>query len=139
MNMIPVRTRGPLFLATLLALALLTPSWLGAAEPPKNQKLTHIGLVWLKKPGDAADRQRIIDALRQFGRDIPEVQALSFGPARPSPSKLVDASFDLCFTMVFDDQAALERYAKHPVHQKAAEEVFLPLSARILFYDFTNQ
>jgi hypothetical protein len=139
MNMILRRTRGASFLVALLVLAFLLPSLIGAAEPAKNQKLTHIGLVWLKKPGDEADRQRIADALRQFAREIPEVQSLSFGPARPSPSKLVDATFDLCFTMVFEDQAALERYAKHPLHQKAAEEVFLPLSARILFYDFTNQ
>ena len=30
----------------------------------------------------------------------------------------------------------MDRYAKHPVHLKAAEEVFLPLSKRIQFYDF---
>jgi hypothetical protein len=41
--------------------------------------------------------------------------------------------------MQFDDQAALDRYGKHPVHQKAAEEAFLPLSRKILFYDFITE
>jgi hypothetical protein len=31
------------------------------------------------------------------------------------------------------------RYWKNPVHQKAAKEVFLPLSQKILFYDFTSE
>jgi hypothetical protein len=50
-----------------------------------------------------------------------------------------DASFDICFVMRLEDKAALDRYAKHPVHEKAAKEVFLPLSQKILFYDFTSE
>jgi hypothetical protein len=48
----------------------------------------------------------------------------------------VDASFDVCLILQFEDKAAMGRYAENPVHQKAANEVFLPLSQRLLFYDF---
>jgi len=41
--------------------------------------------------------------------------------------------------MRFADQAAMDRYGKNPVHQKAAQEAFLPLSQKILFYDFTSE
>jgi hypothetical protein len=44
----------------------------------------------------------------------------------------------VCFTLEFDDQAALDRYAKHPVHERAAREVFLPLSKTIRFHDYIN-
>ena len=37
------------------------------------------------------------------------------------------------------NQAALDRYGKNPVHQKAAEDAFLPLSQKILFYDFITE
>jgi len=52
---------------------------------------------------------------------------------------LVDDSFDVCVVMQFADKAAMERYNQHPVHQKAANEAFLPLSKKILFYDFTSE
>jgi hypothetical protein len=41
--------------------------------------------------------------------------------------------------MEFASREALQRYSRHPVHEKAAREVILPLSSKILFYDFTNQ
>ena len=122
----------------LLALAFL-PTRGSSAEPTEKGKLTHIGLVWLKNAGNAAERQRLIAALHQFAREIPEVRSLSVGRPHSSTSKLVDSTFDVCFTMQFDDQAALDRYGKNPVHQKAAEEAFLPLSRKILFYDFSTE
>ncbi len=131
----------PQLVLTAIAFSLLAWGSVRAisAEPTGKGKLTHIGLVWLKNPGDTTERQRLIDALHRFAREIPEVQALSVGRPHPSASTLVDSTFDVCFTMQFDDQAALDRYAKHPVHQKAAQEAFLPLSQKILFYDFITE
>jgi hypothetical protein len=131
----------PRFFLTAMALFALTffPIHASSVEPAAKGKLTHIGLVWLKNPGNAAERQRLIDALHRFAREIPEVRSLSVGQPHPSTSQLVDSTFDVCFTMQFDDQAALDRYGKHPVHQKAAEEAFLPLSAKLLFYDFITE
>ena len=68
-----------------------------------------------------------------------EVQFLSVGKTLPKTSSWADASFDICFVMRLEDKAAMDRYAKNPVHQKAAQEVFLPLSQKILFYDFTSE
>jgi hypothetical protein len=131
----------PRFFLTAIALLALAffPIRASAVEPAEKGKLTHIGLVWLKNPGNAAERQRLLDALHRFAREIPEVRSLAVGQPHPSTSKLVDSTFDVCFTMQFDDQAALDRYGKNPVHQKAAEEAFLPLSQKILFYDFITE
>jgi hypothetical protein len=81
----------------------------------------------------------IIAAAHSFARKIPEVQFLSVGQTLPKTSSWVDASFDVCFVMRFEDKAAMDRYGKNPVHQKAAQEVFLPLSQKIMFYDFTSE
>ena len=67
------------------------------------------------------------------------MQFVSVGQAPPSASPYVDDSFDVCLVMRLEDKAALDRYGKHPVHQKAAQEVFLPLSQKILFYDFISE
>jgi hypothetical protein len=110
-----------------------------APKPVAAGKVFHVGLVWLKEPGNAAHRQQIVAAAHAFAREIPEVQFLSVGQSPPSPSPYVDASFDVCVVMQFADKAAMERYNKHPVHQKAAQEAFLPLSKKILFYDFISE
>jgi hypothetical protein len=125
------------------ALSLLLASGLAAcaSAPAREQtgRLHHVGLVWLKEPGNAAQRQQLIDAAHRFAREIPEVRRLSVGRALAQESPMVDDSFDVCLVMELDDQAALDRYAQHPVHEQAAREVFLPFAERILFYDFVGE
>lgn len=122
----------------LIAVSLLT-GCVTASKQATAGKFYHVGLVWLKEPGNAEHRQKIIAAAHSFAREIPEVEFLSVGQTLPKGSQLVDASFDVCFVMRLEDKAALDRYGKHPVHQKAAQEVFLPLSQKIMFYDFTSE
>ena len=110
-----------------------------ASKQAKAGKFYHVGLVWLKERGNPEHRQKIIEAAHSFARAIPEVQFLSVGQPPPSTSPYGDDSFDICFVMRLEDKAALDRYGIHPGHQKAAQEVFLPLSQKILFYDFTSE
>ena len=125
-----------------IAVALVAILFTGCATASRQAapgNFYHVGLVWLKEPGNAEHRQKIIVAAHSFAREIPEVEFVSVGQSLPKSSPWVDASFDVCFVMRLEDKAALERYGKHPVHQKAAQEVFLPLSQKILFYDFTSE
>src|SRR5712675_2371307 len=134
---IPTRLVLP---AIALALAAFLSGCATAPKPAKAGKLYHVGLVWLKEPGNAEHRQKIVEAAHSFARTIPEVQFLSVGQTLPSQaSSYVDSSFDVCVVMRFADKAAMDRYGTNPVHQKAAQEVFLPLSQKILFYDFTSE
>jgi hypothetical protein len=121
--------------ATILLGAFI---WTSSAEPKpaKEGKLYHVGLVWLKEPGNAEQRKKIIEAAHAFAKEIPEVESLSVGQTLPQTSSYVDASFDVCLVMRFQDKSAMDRYGANPVHQQAAREVFLPLSNKILFYDF---
>jgi hypothetical protein len=127
----------------LTLLALSTVTFLsGCATAPKSAqtgKIHHIGFVWLKEPGNAAHQQKLIEAAHSFAREIPEVKFLAVGKTLPKGSPFVDTSFDICLSMQFDDQAAMERYNQHPVHQKAAQEVFLPLAQKFLFYDYLSE
>jgi hypothetical protein len=139
---VSVAKRFPTRLA-LIAIALVGAVFFtGCATEPKQAtagKFYHVGLVWLKEPGNAEHRQKIIAAAHSFAREIPEVEFLSVGQTLPKTSQWADASFDICLVMRLEDRAALDRYGRHPVHQKAAQEVFLPLSQKILFYDFTSE
>jgi hypothetical protein len=125
------------------ALLLGTFSSLSGGEhgdkPAKAGKLYHIGVVWLKEPGNAEQRQKLIAAAHAFAKEIAEVEFLSVGQTLPQTSGYTDASFDICFVMRLNDKAAMDRYGAHPVHQKAAHELFLPFAKKILFYDFASE
>jgi hypothetical protein len=126
-------------IAFALVAAFLFSGCATASKKAVAGKFYHVGLVWLKEPGNAEHRQKIIAAAHSFGREISEVESLSVGQSPPSTSSYVDDSFDICFVMRLQDKAALDRYGEHPVHAKAAQEVFLPLSTKILFYDFISE
>ena len=102
---------------------------------PKGS-LHQIGFVWLKEAGNTADRQKIINAVHDFGREIPEVRSVAVGKTDGIGGPFSDASYDVSFILTFENDAARLRYNAHPVHQKAAKEVFLPLSRKLLFYRF---
>lgn len=135
-------TEGTMFptRSARVAFALLAAAFLAgcatAPGPAAAGGLYHVGLVWLKEPGNAEHRREIVAAAHAFAREIPEVQSLAVGQPPPSESPYVDDSFDVCVVMRFADREAMERYNRHPVHVKAAQEAFLPRSRKILFYDF---
>lgn len=105
---------------------------------PKGS-LHQIGFVWLKEAGNTADRQKIINAVHDFGRKIPEVKSVAVGKTDGVSDPFSDASYDVSFILTFESDAARLRYNKHPAHEKAAKEVFLPLSRKLLFYRFVAE
>ncbi|MBN8420586.1 MAG: Dabb family protein [Verrucomicrobia bacterium] len=126
----------------LLASALLLFSTC-TLSPPQTQaetgKLHQVGLVWLKNSGSKAERQKIIEAVHSFGCSIPEVKQVRVGRSDGIGGPFSDTSYDLCFILSFEDEAARQRYNAHPVHQAAARKVFLPLSKKLLFYRFVSE
>jgi hypothetical protein len=123
-------------LTTLVFLSscTLTPRTTGTAG-----QLHQVGLVWLKKPGNQADQQKIIQAVHAFAKEIPEVKSANIGPTDGIGGPFSDTTYDLCFILTFENETARQRYNEHPTHQKAGKEVFLPLSKKLLFYRFTGE
>ena len=99
----------------------------------------HVVVCWLKTPGDAPARQRIIDESNAFVGVIPGLLHVSAGTTLPSTRPTVDSSFDVAVVMTFRDEAALRAYNEHPKHKKAVDEVLRPLVARLVIYDFRCQ
>jgi hypothetical protein len=128
------------FFARDIAVLSIVISGLGCAHVENRDHskapIHQVGLVWLKKQGDAEDRQKVISAVAEFARSIPEVKSATVGPSDRVEGPYSDTSYDLCFILTFTDEASRQRYSEHPVHQKAASTVFLPLSRKLLFYRF---
>lgn len=124
----------------LLALAIgLLASCSSHSRLTPDGALQQVGFVWLKRPGNEMDRRKIINAVHEFARDIPEVTQASVGVSDGIGNALSDTSYDVGFVLSFANEAARQRYNTHPVHEKAAREVFLPLSRKLLFYRFVSE
>ncbi|MFM2178206.1 MAG: hypothetical protein RL015_2304 [Verrucomicrobiota bacterium] len=122
-----------LFAASLL-LPACTTGPLGYAVTAKG-KVEHVVLVWLKKPGDAADRAKVVAAAKKFQAVIREIQHLSVGQPLPSERPVVDDSFDVGLVMRFANAQDLSTYEKHPVHVQAVKEILQPIAKKLLVYD----
>ncbi len=120
--------------AAVLALSSCTTCPFGCKTTPKG-KIEHVVLVWLKRPGNAADRTTLIATAKKFQAEISQIQHLSVGPAVPSERPIVDDSFDVAFVMRFANKADLDAYEKHPVHVNAVKQTLLPIAKKVLVYD----
>jgi hypothetical protein len=103
--------------------------------PPEQKVVHHVVLCWLKEPGNAEHRQQIVEATESF-RKIPGVLAARAGQVMPSDRSIVDDSFDVGILVLVPDEKRLTEYLEHPIHQKAKEDVLLPLVEKIVVYDF---
>ena len=113
--------------AALVSCASISPA-------PKSGSVDHVVLIWLKRPGNTADRQ----ALRQAAEDLkalPQVKSISHGTALASDRPIVDDSFDVGFVMRFDSPADLHTYEKHSFHVAKVNSVLKPLTKKIVVYD----
>lgn len=106
----------------------------GPADAAGSAEVRHQVFFWLKRPGNAADRTRLIDGLRTLSA-IPQVRALHIGiPAGTEQRDVVDASFDVSELMVFATLADQKAYQDHPVHQ-AFVAACSPLWDKVVVYD----
>ena len=108
-----------------------------ANQIEEQKKLNHVVLCWLKEPGDRENIEKII-AMTQSFQEIPEVLDANAGRVVLSDRRIVDDSFDVGILIQVQDEAALQQYLDHPRHQKAKDEILLPLIEKVLVYDFMD-
>ena len=106
-----------------------------ANQIENQKKLNHVVLCWLKEPGDRENIKKIITMTQSF-QSIPGVLDAQAGRVVLSDRKIVDDSFDVGILIQVQDEAALQQYLDHPRHQKAKDEILLPLIEKVLVYDF---
>ena len=102
--------------------------------PPTRTGLTHVVVFWLKNPGDASARQRVIAASENF-RSIPGVISVDAGQVVPTERPNVDKTYDVGVVIRFRDRESLEQYQVHPKHRAMLEQLG-PLIDHTVAYDF---
>ena len=120
-----------------LAAAFSLVSCATIAPPAAKGTVDHVVLIWLKRPGNTADREAILAASKDL-RVIPGIQFLDAGTALASDRPIVDDSFDIGLTVRFDSAQSLHAYETNPLHVKKVTEVLKPLVAKFVVYDIVR-
>ena len=119
----------------LLLLTLLASSGCAGPGSRQNGSLQHVVLIWLKDAGNVEQQAKIIETSKSF-RDIPGVLQVQSGKVVASDRGIVDDSFDVGILVVVPDERRLAEYLAHPIHQRARNDVLMPLVEKVLVYDF---
>lgn len=78
--------------------------------------LRHMALFWLKRPGNAEDRAKLVAGIETL-RAIPQVKTLHIGvPGQTEARDVVDQSWDVSESMTFDSYQDQADYQPHPLH-----------------------
>jgi hypothetical protein len=126
----PSATKAAACLVRLLPFASCT------AVPGRQPRgVDHIVIVWLKRPGNAEDKAKLVDTSKDLQHALPVIRGMSFGRPLPSERPVVDDTFDLAFTMEFASRGDLDAYRNHPEHIRATKDVLRPLARRVVVYD----
>ncbi len=130
-------------------LFMITVALTGCASAPSNTQseyqsagtLHHLVIIWLKQPGDAAVRQRYIEASKPLAQ-LPGVLSYEVGvPAtikRSHANAAVNESYDVAIASVFESPQAYEAFLKNPQYAQIAQGVLRPLVEKYQVYDFVE-
>ena len=82
----------------------------------------HHVFFWLKNPGSAADRDKLIEGLRTL-KKIKTVRHLHIGlPADTEKRDVVENSYQVSELMFFEDIEGQKAYQDDPIHKKFVAE-----------------
>ena len=125
----------PILLAGLL---LFASGFLHAREKQADGPVTHVVLVWLKDPGNAAMRSKFVAASKALN-DLPGIVNRQVGIVMPSDRAIVDDTFDVGMTVTLKNKKAMQAYMQNPKHKKIVQEQLKPMVNRIVIYDFISE
>ena len=121
-----------LLVTTFLSLSA-TATWLVAQNrfgTPKT--IIHISVIQWKAGVSAAEKKQALDGVKEMAAKIPGIKNVWTKALRVQPDGYHDA-----FVIEFENQAAVDRYAKDPVHDKWTE-AFLKIREASISPQITN-
>src|SRR5262245_24726482 len=79
--------------------------------------IIHLSVIKWKEGVSVADKKKVLDGVKEMAATIPGMKNVWTKAIRVQPEGYTDA-----FAIEFESQAAADRYAKDPVHDKWTEE-----------------
>jgi len=120
-----------------LAATGLTGSVFGAAPamPPASLFVHHV-YFWLKNPGSADDRARLLKGLQTLPT-INVIKTAHVGVPADTNRSVIDASYHFSLLLLFNNRQDQDAYQTHPTHLKFVEDCSA-LWTKVIVYDSVN-
>jgi hypothetical protein len=96
---------------------------------------SHIVIFWTN-PAYPAAADELLAGANQLLKDIPGVVQCYAGKMVPSPRPVVEQSYQLALTLIFQDKPAMDAYQVHPRHVEFVEKYVKRLVKKAVVYDF---
>jgi hypothetical protein len=122
--------------ALVIALMVMSSAatWVVAQNSYGTPKtIIHLSVIKWKEGVSAADKKKVLDGVKEMAAKIPGMKNVWTKALRVQPEGYTDA-----FVIEFENQAAADRYAKDPVHDKWTEE-FAKVREATLSPQVTNE
>ena len=121
---------------TCIALSLAATG--AQAVATHSGQVTHVMLLWLKRPGNVDDQNYLRRALRTLRR-ARGVNDIRVGRPLLVDRPSVEQSFDLGVVITFRDREALEKFERDPRREQAIDAMLRPLVRQYTVYNFVNE
>ena len=102
-------------------------------EPAKKEVFVHHVFFWLKNPGSAADRDKLVEGLKKLTK-ISVLRKYYIGYPAATSRGVIDSSYAVSWLTFFNNLEEEEVYQKHPVHLKFIED-YSHLWEKVIVYD----
>lgn len=130
-------TRRKFVIGTLLAGVANTALAKQFNLKQEKKWIVHHVFFWLKNPGSAEDRNKLIEGVRSLAA-IGTVRKLHVGiPAETEKRPVIDASYAVSELIFFDNLADQAAYQSDPVHLKFVEQ-YSHLWEKVVVYDMSE-
>jgi len=121
-------------LVTTLMTLSATAAWLVAQNRFSTPKtIIHVSVIQWKEGVSVAEKQQVLDGVKEMAAKIPGIKNVWTKALRVQPQGYHDA-----FVIEFENQAAVDRYAKDPVHDTWTE-AFLKIREASISPQITNE
>ena len=87
----------------------------------KKGMFIHHVYFWLKNPGNAEDKAKLIDGLKKLSK-VKTIKEHYIGQPAATRRGVIDSSYDVSWLLFFDTAAAQDSYQTDPIHLKFVEE-----------------
>jgi len=105
---------------------------LGSSRYGQPKTIIHVVEVQWRPGVTAAQKQQVLDGIRNMAAQIPGIENIWVKPARLEPR-----DFSTAFAIEFKDRAAADAYAESAAHD-AFDKIYVPLRANSLSIQVTN-
>jgi hypothetical protein len=105
------------------------------AAPPANLFVHHV-YFWLKNPGSADDRARLLKGLQTLPT-INVIKTAHIGVPADTNRPVIDTSYHFSLLLLFNNRQDQDAYQTHPTHLKFVEDCSA-LWTKVIVYDSVN-